>query len=554
MADRGAKYADKALSKIDKALQSTYRTASRELNKKLADFNKAFSVKDREKRKKRDNGEITEEEYRDWLGGQVFMRKQWESKVKQVNEVMLHHNEQAVRIINESSFDVFAENYYAEAFKSQWICQNISFNVYNSQAIARLIRDNPQLLPEWKIDEKKDYTWNYKKVNNIVQQGIIQGESVEQITQRLCRDLSSMNDNKMRMFARTAITCGQNAGRHLQMEEAAKLDIEQEKRWTATLDGHTRDSHRAMDGETVPWNKPYSNKLMFPGDPNGAPEEVYNCRCTEETIYPQYEDRQKDWREDETIDGVPYEVWKQGKKAAKDWKKGQEKPEEKPVSSNYSGKFYSKNATSNRQIVEQLEKDGFVEAGKGSTLEGIDLNCAKMVYDCYKRTFERFPFLESWDFAGIETASLDSQIYADCKSDTGHIRLGLANFSDISILRANYADDVKNGYHPKGTTADAVIFHEIGHRFDAILQTEAGFGDRYSQMMLEQCLNKTKIRPWRSFASDEVFSQVSIYAGKNNEEWFAECFASYMTAKEEDMSEMQKAWNSLFEEAVRRYF
>lgn len=324
MADRGAKYADKALSKIDKALQSTYRTASRELSKKLADFNKAFAVKDREKRKKRDNGEITEKDYQDWLGGQVFMRKQWERKVKQVNEVMLHHNEQAVRIINESSFDVFAENYYAEAFKSQWICQNISFNVYNSQAIARLIKENPQLLPEWKIDEKKDYTWNYKKVNNIVQQGIIQGESVEQIAQRLCRDLSSMNESKMRMFARTAITCGQNAGRHLQMEEAAKLDIEQEKRWTATLDGHTRDSHRAMDGETVPWNKPYSNKLMFPGDPNGAPEEVYNCRCTEETIYPQYEDRQKDWREDETIDGVPYEVWKQGKKAAKDWKKGQE--------------------------------------------------------------------------------------------------------------------------------------------------------------------------------------------------------------------------------------
>ena len=327
MADRGAKYADKALSKIDKALQSTYRTASRELSKKLADFNKAFAVKDREKRKKRDNGEITEEEYKDWLGGQVFMRKQWESKIKQVNEVMLHHNEQAVRIINESSFDVFAENYYAEAFKAQWICQNISFNVYNSQAIARLIKDNPQLLPKWKIDEEKDYTWNYKKVKNIVQQGIIQGESVEQIAQRLCRDLSSMNENKMRMFARTAVTCGQNAGRQLQMEEAAKLDIEQEKRWTATLDGHTRDSHRAMDGETVPWNKPFSNKLMFPGDPNGAPEEVYNCRCTTETIYPQYEDRQKDWREDETIDGVPYEVWKQGKKAEKDWKKQQEQPE-----------------------------------------------------------------------------------------------------------------------------------------------------------------------------------------------------------------------------------
>ena len=129
MADRGAKYADKALSRIDRELQATYKTASRELARKLTDFKKKFAVKDREKRKQRDNGEITDAEYKDWLGGQVFMRKQWEQKIEQVNQVMLHHNEQAVKIINESSFDVFAENYYAEAFKAQWICADISFNV-----------------------------------------------------------------------------------------------------------------------------------------------------------------------------------------------------------------------------------------------------------------------------------------------------------------------------------------------------------------------------------------------------------------------------------------
>ena len=328
MADRGAKYADKALSRIDRELQATYKTASRELARKLADFKKKFAVKDREKRIQRDNGEITEEEYKDWLGGQVFMRKQWEQKIEQVNQVMLHHNEQAVKIINESSFDVFAENYYAEAFKAQWICADISFNVYNTQAIARLIKENPKLLPEWKIDEEKDYTWNYKKVNNIVKQGIIQGEGIEQITERLCRELSTLNDKKMRMFARTAITGAQSAGRQLQMDEAAKLDIEQLKEWLATLDGVTRDSHRKMDGVRVPYNKPFPNGLMYPGDPEGDPGEVYNCRCTTTTIYPKYEDSQKNWREDETINGVPYEVWKEGKKAAKDWQKGQEQPEE----------------------------------------------------------------------------------------------------------------------------------------------------------------------------------------------------------------------------------
>ena len=284
MADRGANYADKAISRVDKALYSTYNTAQRELRQKWADFNKKFRVKDLEKRKQRDEGKITEQQYKDWLAGQVFMRRQWEQNIKQVCEVMLHHNEQALKIINESSLDTFAENYYAEAFKAQWICSNVSFNVYNTQAIANLIRDNPQILPEWHINEPKDYKWNYKKVNNIVKQGIIQGEGIEQITERLCNDLSTQNENKMRMFARTAMTCAQNAGRQLQMAEGAKLGIVIEKEWLATHDSKTRDSHRHMDGERVPYDEEYSNGLMYPGDPSGAPEEVYNCRCSEKSV------------------------------------------------------------------------------------------------------------------------------------------------------------------------------------------------------------------------------------------------------------------------------
>jgi len=36
-----------------------------------------------------------------------------------------------------------------------------------------------------------------------------------------------------------------------------------------------------MDGETRPFNEPYSNGLMYPGDPGGSAEEVINCRCVE---------------------------------------------------------------------------------------------------------------------------------------------------------------------------------------------------------------------------------------------------------------------------------
>ena len=48
----------------------------------------------------------------------------------------------------------------------------------------------------------------------------------------------------------------------------------------ATLDNRTRHSHATLDGEVVDNDKKFSNGCRFPGDPNGPPTEIYNCRCT----------------------------------------------------------------------------------------------------------------------------------------------------------------------------------------------------------------------------------------------------------------------------------
>lgn len=41
-----------------------------------------------------------------------------------------------------------------------------------------------------------------------------------------------------------------------------------------------RDSHAHLDGVQVEYNEKFPNGLMYPADPQGAPSEVYNCRCT----------------------------------------------------------------------------------------------------------------------------------------------------------------------------------------------------------------------------------------------------------------------------------
>lgn len=290
--DYGEQYADKAIAKTAGEIKRTYRIAQRELKRKLSDFEARFAAKDRAQRQRLAEGEITQQQYRNWLTGQVFMRNQWQSKIKEVSAVMHDCNKQAVEAINNRRLDVFAENYNFLAFKGEG-STGISFGIYNSQAVAKLLLDDPQILPKWDIDKEKDYEWNAEKVNNIVRQGIIQGESVRDIANRLTRDLSAKNENKMLMFARTAMTEAQNAGRQQQMNDAADMGIEILKKWIATMDSRTRDSHRALDGEEVPYNENFSNDLEYPGDPAGDPAETYNCRCTMVSVYPEYEDRSK---------------------------------------------------------------------------------------------------------------------------------------------------------------------------------------------------------------------------------------------------------------------
>lgn len=315
--DYGDRYTDKKISAVNRELRKTYRTAQAELKKKLADFEKRHAKANKRKKEQLADGKISQQDYKDWLTGQVFIRNQWQANLRQVCQVMQDCNKQAMNIVNTSRFDVFAENYNYNAWKAEKSIA-VSFNLYNAESVARLINGDPQLLPEWKIDEQKDYRWNQKKVNNIIRQGIIQGEGIPEITERLCRDLATGNENKMRMFARTALGAAQSAGRQKQMEDAAAMGIEVHKRWIAAHDNRTRDAHRDLDGQEVPYDKPFDSELgeiMFPKDPTAEPANVFNCRCTMRTIYPKYEDRSKQYGEDETIDGQTYEEWKKGKKA-----------------------------------------------------------------------------------------------------------------------------------------------------------------------------------------------------------------------------------------------
>lgn len=288
MADYRSKITDKAIADTEKQLRAIYTKAGKELRKKLEEYTDRFQRLDAEKRAALEAGEITKAAYDQWKRGQVFIGKQWQKKVEQAAEILHHANEEAALLVGANRMNVFAENYNFTAFMIEKQGRGaVSFNLFNDRSAARLIREKPKMLPEWKIDQPKDYKWNRKKVENTITQGIIQGKSIREMTGDLVENLCTTNDKRMNLFARTAMTGAQNAGKQTLMEDAEEEGIELVKKWVATLDSRTRDLHQELDGQEVPVDQPFTVDLNgqhyeidYPGDPNADPEMCYNCRCT----------------------------------------------------------------------------------------------------------------------------------------------------------------------------------------------------------------------------------------------------------------------------------
>lgn len=336
MPDYGSMIAERAIGTVNRRLRTTYRTAAKELKSKLADFARKHEAKEKIMLDKLAQGLITQDDLDKWRIGQVFMEKQWKDKIDQCTRILTNANKEAALAVHQSKLDVFAENYNHAAYELEKTAGNLGFETYNTQTVAKLVKSNPKMLPKWKIDEPKDYKWNQKKVNNCIRQGIIQGESINQITDRLVITLITQNENKMRTFARTAMTGAQNAGRQKQMEDAEDMGIKVKKRWLATLDDRTRDTHQDLDGQEVPVDEPFTvdvdgkkEEIEFPGDPNAEPCLVFNCRCTMIQVYEGVE-RKSVRRDDEDnlVENMTYKEWQEWKKGEMDTEKSSALEEE----------------------------------------------------------------------------------------------------------------------------------------------------------------------------------------------------------------------------------
>ena len=324
MDDYGARYTDAKVREVRKRLDEVYRKAAKEIELKTQDFWRRHRIKDQIYRAQVAHGQLDKEDYQAWMRGQVFQGEQWKAKREQIARTMTDADKIAMKIVNGEKANIFATNanYLGYSLEKE-LKANIGFGLYDSATVARLIKDEPDLLPALnpeKIVEGEDMRWYQKTVTQSVTQGIIQGESIQQIFERIALTCTDRAENAAMRDARTAYTGAQNAGRVEAMRQSKSLGIDVKKLWIATLDFKTRDTHRELDGQIVGVDSSFHSSegsIAYPGDPTAEPALIYNCRCTLGWYYPKYNNipDRIDNTTDKNIGKMTYKQWY-------DWKGG----------------------------------------------------------------------------------------------------------------------------------------------------------------------------------------------------------------------------------------
>lgn len=286
--DIGRSQADKKLREIERKITKIYSRAAKETKEKLQEYLEGYKRRDEKMREMVKNGDISADEYKRWRTGQIIAGNRWIQMTQVLAEDLHNADKLAESIAKGYMPEVYAISHNWATYQVEKQSRlNTNYTLYDRSTVERMIRSNPKLLPDpragsataRKIAENKALKWNRGKINGAVLQGILQGEPIDDIANRLIQ-VATMSRNAAVRYARTMCTGAENAGRMDSYERVKAMGIQVQKVWLATLDDRTRDSHRELDGETRETDEKFSNGCLYPGDPSGEPCEVYNCRCT----------------------------------------------------------------------------------------------------------------------------------------------------------------------------------------------------------------------------------------------------------------------------------
>lgn len=313
MENFGRKYTEEREAAVKEGVAASYRSAQDAILDSFAKYGRGFEQKDEEFREKIQRGEATEKEREIWLRTKVFSGRKWKRQKDDTAELLYNANESATEEMNDEAPKVFSYNSNSTSYMIEK-----DYGVDMGLPAVGLVAAGA-LYKKRKLNKKKDKRWNNGNIEREVTSSILRTNSLNAITVDVAYNIVKRNRQEIERAMEDYIGGAESAGTLSAMEAAEAEGIGVLKQWIATLDKKTRDTHAILDGQLREIEEPFEvgpYEIMFPRDPEAAPEMRCNCRCTlgwEYKEYPTESMRRENIRNAEgvkpIVDDMTYMEW-----------------------------------------------------------------------------------------------------------------------------------------------------------------------------------------------------------------------------------------------------
>ena len=347
------------------------------------------------------------------------------------------------------------------------------------------------------------------------------------------------------------------------------------KQWDATLDGKTRDSHVAVDGEIRELDETFSNGLEFPGDPAGGAAQVVNCRCVmlqraRWAVGGSFTKWNNFTRQLETFDSPEsYDEFKKGffsdgnkrymnyvqdlekKYGTRDFTKVLDRMTDREYA-HYS-KLLAKNPVYNKgerkssvpntvtvkrmtDVTDFSGMDSYLSTAYNMKLDasvkGLDFENVRDALIGCETMFDEFPDLVD----SIKDITTDKSGIMAC--DGTQISFNPYPFAEHNMMLNACKQNAASGWWPKNTTIASIGAHECAHGVEWLMITanpnyiydfqrvEAWNECSEAKLIVSQACKNIKKTPYgKGKKNAELINSISRYAGDTASETMAEAFA-----------------------------
>ena len=224
-----------------------------------------------------DDGDPEKERIKSMIQSKIYQKKYQEQLRQQVDGIL-----QRMNIAEFTNISDYLDTCYTDGFIGAMFDMHGQgvpiMSPIDQEAMVRAVQLESKISKGLYTRLGEDVNLLKKKITAQVSRSIASGLSYAQ-TAKALEGYTRIGYNNAIRIARTEGHRVQTTATMDAMEKAKEKGADILKQWDATLDGRTRESHSQVDGEIRELNKPFSNGLMYPGDPSGNAAEVINCRC-----------------------------------------------------------------------------------------------------------------------------------------------------------------------------------------------------------------------------------------------------------------------------------